>query len=408
MILRELKIKYKMSIKKQIFGWSMYDFANTIFSALFVTVYFPLFVVLKGGTAFHVGLVFSVSMLLAGLFVPFLGAVADITGRKKLLLFIFTVLCCIFTFFTGFFTLAFVLLLGLLANFFFHASLDIYDSFLVNISNKKNIGRISGLGTAVGYLGTILSVAVAYLIGYFYGFETIVGIKTVFIVTALLFFGFSLFTFAYLKEVSKTKIKKYHFKKAFHRVISTIKSIKKFKYVWLFLLASFLYVDGASTAIIFLFLYARDQIGLTLVEFLPIFVVMALAGVVGAFIFGKITDKIGHKKTLLFVLFLWVIIILILYLNTTYATFLFAGITGGALLGAMWTITRPMLVELAPKSKIAELFGYQGLTEKFSGVIGPLAFGAIAVSLGFNQALLVVIVLFLLGAFVLSFVKTKR
>ena len=96
------------TIKKQIFGWSMYDFANTIFSALFITVYFPLFVVLKGGTAFHVGLTMSISMLLAGLLVPTLGGVADITQRKKLLLFMFTVLCCMFTFFTGFFGLLLV------------------------------------------------------------------------------------------------------------------------------------------------------------------------------------------------------------------------------------------------------------------------------------------------------------
>jgi len=78
------------------------------------------------------------------------------------------------------------------------------------------------------------------------------------------------------------------------------------------------------------------------------------------------------------------------------------------LLGATWTITRPLLVELAPKTKIAELFGYQGLTEKFSGVIGPALFGLIAVTLGFRQALLVVIGLFLLGGIVLWFVKTER
>ena len=397
-----------MGLKKQIFGWSMYDFANTIFSALFITIYFPLLVILKGGNAFHVGLVISASMLLAGLLVPFLGAVADITQRKKLLLFIFTVLSCIFTFFTGFFTLAFVLLLGLLANFFYHASLDVYDSLLVNLSNKKNIGKISGIGTAVGYLGTILSVGIAYLIGSFYGYETILGIKIIFIVTSLLFFGFSLFTFLLVKETSKIKIKKAHFKKAFTKVIYTIKSFKKFKYVWLFLLASFLYVDAANTAIIFLYLYARDQLGLALVEFLPIYVLMALSAGAGSLLFGKITDNIGHKKTLSIVLFSWIVIILILYVNTTFTTFLLTGIVGGALLGGIWTTTRPILVDLAPKDKIAELFGYQGLTEKFSGVIGPALFGAIAVTLGFRQALLVVILLFLSGALALKFVKGAR
>jgi UMF1 family MFS transporter len=386
----------------------MYDFANTIFSALFITVYFPLFVVLKGGSAFHVGVAVSVSMMLAGLTVPFLGAIADITQRKKLLLFVFTIVCCVFTFLTGFFGLIAVLLFGLLAIYFFHACLDVYDALLVNISTKRNIGWISGLGTGIGYLGTVFSVALAYLIGAFYGYETIQGIKIIFVLAALLFFCFSLFTFAFVKEPSRIKIKKRHFKEAFKRVVFTLKGIKKFKSVWLFLLASFLYVDAANTAIIFLYLYARDQLGLQLVQFLPLYVVMAVASCGGAIAFGRITDKLGHKRTLTIVLFLWVVVIFILYLKTVYATFVLVGILGGALLGATWTISRPMLVQLAPKTKIAELLGYQGLTEKFGGIIGPFLFGLIATTLGFKQALLVVIALFLAGAIVLRFVKIKN
>jgi len=286
------------SLKKQIFGWSMYDFANTIFAALFITAYFPLFVVLNGGTSFHVGLTISISMLLAGLLVPFLGSIADITQRKKLLLFIFTLLCCIFTLFTGFFDLTLILILGLLANFFYHASLDVYDSLLIDISTKRNIGWISGIGTAVGYLGTIFSVAIAYTIGLIYGFETTEGIRIIFVLIAILFFTISIITFAFVKSGSNVKIKKKHFSEAFKRVIFTIKNIKQFKAIWIFLLASFLYVDAANTSIVFLFLYGRDQIGLTLVQFLPLYVLMAIGAFTGSLIFGKVTDKIGHKKTL--------------------------------------------------------------------------------------------------------------
>jgi UMF1 family MFS transporter len=396
-----------MTTKKEIFGWSMYDFANTIYSALFVTVYFPLFVVLKGGDAFHVGMIFSLSMLLAGLLVPLLGAVADQTKRKKVLLFIFTLACCTFVFLSGFFSLWYVLLFALLANFSYHASLDMYDALLDNISTPKNRGWISGLGTAVGYLGTVFSVAVAFVVASIYGSESIQGIAIVFVLTAVLFFCFSLFTFMFVKERSKTRIRKEHFRKAFKSVIHTLRNIKKFKFVWLFLLASFLYTDGANTAIIFLFLFGRDQIGLSLQQFLPIYVVMALASGLGALGFGKLTDKLGHKKTLNIVLFLWVVVIGILFYKTNYTTFLLTGILGGALLGGIWTITRPILMQLAPKDKLAELFGYQGLTEKFSGVIGPPLFGFIAVAAGFKQALLLIIALFLLGALVLAFVKAK-
>jgi UMF1 family MFS transporter len=164
-------------------------------------------------------------------------------------------------------------------------------------------------------------------------------------------------------------------------------------------------MDAANTAIIFLFLYARDQIGLSLAQFLPIYVLMATTSAIGSFFFGKMTDKFGHKKSLFTVLFFWIVVLLMLYLKTNYTTFLITGMVGGALLGGLWTITRPMLVSVAPKEKIAELFGYQGLTEKFSGVIGPALFGYIATFIGFRQALFVIIGLFLLGAFVLSLVK---
>lgn len=398
----------KTNLKKQILGWSMYDFANTIFSALFVTVYFPLFVTLIGGTPFHVGLITSLSMLLAGLLVPFLGALADITKRKKLLLFIFTLFCCIFTFFTGFFGLTIVLILALFAKFFYHASLDIYDSILPDISTQKNIGTISGIGTGIGYIGTILSVILAYIIGHFYGYETIKGIKIIFILIPILYFGFSLFTFFLLKKEPKTKIKKHHFKTAAKRVIYTIKNIKKFKQIWKFLLSSFLYIDGANTAIVFLFLYAKDQINLTLIQFLPLYVIMAIVAGIGAFIFGKITDKISHKKTLIIILSLWTAAILILFLKTTYTTFLITSLTGSALLGGIWTVTRPLLIQLAPKTKTAELLGYQGLTEKFSGIIGPFSFGLIATKYGFKPALLIIIILFTSGALILKFVKIKK
>lgn len=385
----------------------MYDFANTIFSALFVTIFFPLYIVLLGGTAFHVGLVFSLSMFLAALIVPTLGAIADITKRKKLLLFIFTLFSCALTFFLGFSGLFVALVLGLLANFFYHASLDVYDAMLVDISNKKNIGKISGIGTGIGYLGTVLAILVAFIVGRFYSYESIAGLKIIFILTAILFFGFSLITFIFYKEPPTKKIKIKHIPQAFKRVVSTIRKIKQFKYLWLFLLASFLYFEAANTTIIFLYLYGRDQLGLTVIQFLPIYLFMALAAMIGAFTFGKITDVFGHKKTLTSILIGWIAIISLIYLNTTYVTFLITGILGGVFLGALWTVTRPLLVTLAPKEKISELFGYQGLTEKFGGIIGPITFGTAATLLGFRQALLIIIAFFILGAITLNFVKIK-
>ncbi|MBI2671284.1 MFS transporter [Candidatus Woesearchaeota archaeon] len=397
-----------MTTKKEIFGWCMYDFANTIFSALFTTIYFPLIVILKGGTVFHIGLIVSIAMISAALFVPYLGAIADITKRKKPMLFIFTLLCCIATLFSGYFDLKTTLIFGFLAKFFFNASLDIYDSILVDISNKRNISFISGLGISIGYLGTIFGVLIAYTAGKFYGHETLLGVQVVFVLIAIMFLGFSLFTFIFVKEPSGFIIKKDYIKTAFYNVTNTIKNIKKFRHTWLFLLASFFYSDAANTALGFLYLYATNQIGVELTKFLPIYISMAITAAVGSLFFGKISDKFGHKRILTFILIMWILIILVLYLKTTYTTFLIIGLVGGALLGGLWALTRTLLVDLTPKNKQAELFGYQGLTEKISGVIGPVLFGYIALILGFRQALWVIIVLFLIGLIFLRFVKVNK
>lgn len=394
-----------MTTKKEIFGWCMYDFANTIFSALFTTVYFPLLIILKGGTIFHVGLIMSIAMILAALFVPYLGAIADITKRKKLMLFIFTLLCCISTLFAGYFNLTTTLIFGLLAKFFFNASLDVYDSMLVDISNKRNVSFISGLGIAIGYFGTIFGVLVAYIAGKFYSYDTIFGIQIVFILIAIMFFGFSLFTFTFYKEQSRVTIKTIHIKTAFFNVTNTLKNIKRFRSAWLFLLASFFYSDAANTALGFLFLYAQNQVGISLAQFLPLYILMAITAATGSLFFGKISDRFNHKKTLSLILVMWIIIISFLYFKTTYTTFIITGIVGGALVGGLWTVTRPLLLDVSPKNKVAELFGYQGLTEKISGVIGPVLFGYIALTLGFKQALLVILLLFLMGFILLNFFK---
>ena len=189
------------------------------------------------------------------------------------------------------------------------------------------------------------------------------------------------------------------------QLIFTFRNVKKQSSLWLFLAASFLYTDGMNTAIIFLYLYGRETIGITIKQFFPIFALMAFASAIGALLFGKIGDKLGHKKTLVVILCIWIAIILLLVLKTNLSNYIIAGIVGGAALGGSWTLTRPMLVDLAPKHKLAELFGFQGLTEKFSGVIGPIVFGFLVVNFNYSAALVSLLVFFVLGLILLLKVK---
>jgi len=193
--------------KARVFSWALYDFANTAFSALFVTFFFPKYIKeILGGNEFQIGLVMGLSMFCVGILVPIIGTYADITGKKVSLIKKFTVLCVIFTFFVGFVGLEMSLILGALANFFYHACLVVYNATIPLVAKEKNFGRISGIGVAVGYMGTVGSLLMAVVILWLYKENPVTAVRYMFPATAIFFFLFSIPFFIRFKDkVKKTK-----------------------------------------------------------------------------------------------------------------------------------------------------------------------------------------------------------
>lgn len=394
-------------MRRKVFAWSLYDLANTAYSALIVTTFFPVLITkYLGGSAFHVGLAMSGSLLLAGLLVPFFGAISDATRIKKPFIITFTLITVALTGLIAYSNLTWALLFMILANLFYHAAIDIYDSYLPLIATPREYGRVSGMGTAFGYLGTVLSVGMALLILYIFGGESLQAIQVLFIASAVFFLVNSIYPFFVLHDPIRAKISaKDAIKTSFSEMKDTITNLKKYKYLWFFLIASLLYVDGLNTVIVFLFLFGQSEFGLTIVNFLPLLAIMGVTAFLGSLIFGKLTDIIGPKHTLITSLILWIAMISALILDTSMFTYILSGLIGGALLGGIWTATRPMLIELAPKNKIAELFGFQGLTEKFGAAIGPAIFGYLAVTYNYDVALGSVLLFFIAGLALLIQVK---
>ncbi len=349
-------------------------------------------------------------MFLAAIFVPFIGALSDTTGRRMNFVIFFTIICAIFTVLTAYSSLYLALIFASIAMLTYHAALDVYDAKLMDISNNKNRGKISGYGVALGYVGTILSLLMAYIILTIFGWKSEAGIKAIFPATAIFFLLFSLITFTSVKDkVKKLTIPvKEVIKNSFFQLKDTITKITRYKGLLPFLIASFLYTDAMNTIILFFYLYAREQIKLTLINFFYIYALMALAAAIGSLIFGRLSDKISHKRTLVILLVIWIFVIILLKEIPTLSVFIIAGCLGGAALGGVWAVTRPMLVSLSPRKKIAQLFGFQGLTEKFSGVLGPIIFGFIVVRSGYQPALLVILGFLILGLILLYFVPNKK
>jgi len=395
--------------KKEVFAWSVYDLANTAFSALFVTFFFPLYIKqFMGGNEFQIGLVFGLSMLLVAVTVPFIGALSDIRGKRMSYLIGFTLMCCGATYLVVHSNLKWALIFGFIANYFYHAALTVYNAILPKISTQKNVGQISGIGVSVGYLGTFLSLLMTWAILSYYGWENIIGIKAMFPATAIFFLGFALITFFTLKDkkIPKTKLGP-DILKSFADVKSTILRIKHHKNLVWFMVSMFMYVNAINAVIVFLYLYGKAEIGLTIKAFMIVYIIFSISAAIGAALFGKITDWLGPKKTLSIAGILWLITLIVLFKVTSLTTFIIGGILGGIALGAVWTAMRPLLLQISPKQKTGQFFGFMELSDKFSGVLGPIVFGFLVVRANYSIAIISLIIFFVLGLIALQKVNKK-
>ncbi len=397
--------------KKEVLAWGIYDLANTAFSALFVTFFFPKYVTeFLGGNKFQIGLVFGLSMLLVGLLVPIIGAWSDRTKRRMPFIVIFTFFCCAATLFVPLVGLKSALLLGMIANFFYHAALTTYNAMIPTLGRPEEYGKISGIGVALGYVGTLISLGLAAITLKMLGWESVEGVKAMFTVTAVIFLGFALVTFLSLRERKNHSTEAWHTSThhAIGDVLKTLRQLKKHPGLIPYLIAIFMFVDAVTAVIVFLYLYGRSVIGLETQAFIVVYALFALSAVGGSYGFGRLTDKIGPKRTLTLAGVLWLAVLGVLLFVQSLPMFVFAGLLGGVALGAVWTSARPLLISLSPKKGVGQFFGFSELADKFSGVLGPIVYGYLAHTYSDQVGLLSLFVFFILGLIALQFVPARR
>lgn len=367
-----------------IFSWGLYDFANTIFSMNIVSLYFALWVVVeKAGQDLYYSFALSLSMIVAAILEPILGAVSDTQKSKMPYLVFFTVLCCIFT---AIIRLSNSLIWGLvffaIANLGYQVGSIFYNALLFDISKKFDVGRISGIGVSLGYLGAILGMILVE------PFVLKSGYRGAFLPTALFFLMFALpcFLFVREKEEGRLKVKDFLnidvFKTAFNKVRQTLIDTKTFPGLRTFLIASFVFLNAVSTVIIFMAIYTKQVMGFGDKEMISFFIMSTSFAAAGSIIFGVITDKIGSFRATKFMLRIWMVSLALAAISWNKLFFWFVGPLIGISLGTTWVSTRALAIHLSPKEKISEVFGLLGLTGKSSAIIGPLIWGVVVWAFG--------------------------
>lgn len=401
-----------MTDKKKIFVWTLFDFANTSFSIIVVTFLYAVYFkkTVMGGESIgdlYWSFATSIAMLITAIISPVLGAIADYSAGKKRFLLFFTFLCIVNTgllYFVGPGDIFWGIFVFVLANIGFEAGLVFYDSFLPEITTPKNYGRVSGYGFAMGYLGSLMTLAIVF------PFIQSGLIKESFPLAAIFFLIFAAPIFIYLEDSRKDNPRtESYFKIGFKRVFSTIKHLRGYKNLALFLLAYFFYIEGVNTVIFFAGNYASSTLGFSEMDLLFFFLTVQVTAIVGSVGFGILADSFGQKNTIAITIFVWLITIFITYFVNDKSGFYFVGLLAGSAMGATQSTSRSLMSKLTPPEKKTEFFGFYSFFGKSSAIIGPLVFGLVSYVTG-NQryAISSLAIFFLIGLFILMAVKDPK
>jgi UMF1 family MFS transporter len=373
----------------RIFAWTLFDFANTAYSVIIVTVIYSTYFtkLVAGGELWLWGLTVSLSMVVAALIAPPLGAAADYSHNKKLFLLFFTlasVICTALMFFVHAGMVLLGMALFIVANVGFEGGIVFYDAFLPSITSRRSYGRVSGYGFAMGYLGALAILFIVDLIlPDSLAPDYIFYVRSSFVIAAAFFLVFSLPMFFWVPEPRSLKEKRSGFIRAgFQQANKTLRAIfieKQFPSVSRFLVAFFIYNDAILTIIAFAAIFGKGTLQMSDKEIIVFFAVVQTSAVLGSFLFGFVTDKIGPKKTITITLCLLLAITVGAYFVTTIAAFYVVAMGAGAAIGSSQSASRSLMALLTPKEREAEFFGfYDGLCGKASAVIGPLLYGLVA------------------------------
>ncbi|HOD54937.1 MAG TPA: MFS transporter [Candidatus Cloacimonadota bacterium] len=404
-------------LKKNTIGWILYDFADSSFVTVMVTVLFSMYfknhIVNQGelGTALW-GRAVSVSMLMVAVLAPVLGAIADYSHSKKLLLSIFTYACVAFTsvlFFSKPGMIFFSMIIFIFANFAFNSANVFYNAFLPMVSEPDNLGKISGIAWGIGYLGGLVSLLLVMPVVKM-SLNHYLNWRISFLIVAVFYAVFALPTMLWVKDKTGHVHRTHSYLKiAYLRLKDTVLNIRKYKELLKFLISYLLYNDGITVVISFASIYGAFRFNMNASEMIVYFIIAQPASFIGALIFGYLFDKIGAKKSISITLVMWIFTVLWVYFCQTKTEYYFIGLAAGFAMGSSQSNSRAFFSRLTPPDKMTEFFGFYSVTGRLASVIGPLLYGEIANRTGDQRmAILSIIIFFITGLIVLQFVKEDK
>ena len=410
--------------RREVWAWAMYDFANSGYTTVVLTAVFnAYFVGVIAGNASWATLAWTSALALSSavvmLTMPSLGALADLRAAKKRLLAFSTVGCVLATALlalTGPGDLWLAMAAIIVSNIFYSYGESLTAAFLPELARREALGRVSGWGWSFGYFGGMLTLGLS--LGYVLwaqgqGIPAQQFVPVTMLITAGVYGVSSLLTFVLLKERARPQagaMQDNGLRASLARLAQTWRRAQDYQdFVWL-LLCAVAYQAGIAVVIALAAVYAEQVLGFQQTQTMMLIFLVNIASAVGAFAFGYLQDRIGHRKALAVTLFGWILMTLLAVAATDATLFWVAAIVAGLCMGSSQSAGRAMAGAFAPEQRLAEFFGLWTFAVRLAAIIGPMTYGLVTLLTSGNHRLAILStgLFFVVGLLVLTRVNVPR
>ena len=408
---------------REVFGWAMYDFANSGFTTVVLTAVFnAYFVGAVAGNASWATLAWTLALAVSSLLVmftaPAIGAYADAHGAKKRLLLLSTVGCVIGTAALAFAqpgTVAIAVVAVIVANYFYSIGESLIAAFLPEISKHDALGKVSGWGWSFGYFGGMLTLGLCLWVvisSQAAGKTASEFVPLTMLVTAAVFALAAIPTFLLLRERASPQraTLERHGRTALQRLRHTWNESGRFRDFRLLLACGCAYQAGISVVIALAAVYAEQVMGFKQTQTMMLVFLVNIASALGAFLFGYVQDRVGHKRALAITLWGWIVMVALAALGTSVEVFWLAATVAGLCMGSSQSCGRAMVGSMTPPERLGEFYGLWNFAVRLAAIIGPVTYGVVTFATTGNHRLAIGVtgLFFVVALLILRAIDTAR
>ena len=401
---------------REVWAWSMYDFANSAYTTVVITAVFSAyFVAGVAGNApwatFAWTAALSVSYAAILFTGPLIGAWADAHAAKKPLLLLTTAGCAAFTallYFAQPGAVALALALLILSNYFFGAGENLIAAFLPELADSRAMGRVSGWGWSFGYLGGLAALGLCLLyLTWNAALPATATVPVAMLITAAFFALAAAPTFVFLRERA---VPQPRMEDPWLRVKQTVRESERYADLRRFLACLLFYQAGITAVVALAAIYAEQAMKFTTQQTIVLILVVNVTAAIGAFGFGYLQDALGHVRAVAITLVGWIVTVVIAGLSQNHSSFWIAANLAGLCMGSSQAAGRALVGYLAPPARLAEFFGLWGLAVKAASIFGPLTYGAVTLVFAGNHRLGIFVtgLYFVIGLLLLRRIDVER